>query len=207
MQHEVQCHTCTKVACFAWIFRHRSTRCTFSRSSSLSLLENANEFAPQPLAQRNDVTTHSITVVTSQVLYCFSQDRDLELWWAVHGNDIATVQRLLAAGADPNSTIGPVGWRFYIHSLAVKTHVAQQFLSLAFRVWRDRSKKKKKNYIKSSPLAPTPRAACVIIRKRLGFLMKTWHYNIIKESKHLRHANVDWCAGFASATPFCCVFS
>ena len=80
------------------------------------------------------VTTRRITVVTSQVLYCFAQDRDLELWWAAQGNYIATVQRLLAAGADPNFTIVPVSWRFYMHSLAVKTHMAQQFLSLAFRL-------------------------------------------------------------------------
>ena len=121
---------------FAWIFRHLSTKFAPSPDPSpLSLLGNF-EFVPLPLTQREGVTTRSITVVTSQVLYCFSQVSEYGLSEAALKNDVATVQRLLAAGADPSVTDW-VRRIFFMNSLPMETHVAQQFILLAFQVWRD----------------------------------------------------------------------
>ena len=108
----------------------------------------------------------------------------MELYIAARENDIAAVQRLLAAGADPNFTTWLVSWMFYMIALPgyENSHGTTVPLSCLPSVKRPEQKEGEK---KSSSLAPTPHAACIIIRK------KTWLYNIIKESKHLRHANVD----------------
>ena len=120
---EVQCHTFNKSSLFAWIFRHRSTLWTFSRSFPVIAIRSV--WWP---------------------LKCFTVSQEDSGWILIQPawkSDIPTVQRLPAAGAGPNATYS-VSRRFYMNSLAIKTHLAQQFLSLAFQMWRDWSKKKSK---------------------------------------------------------------
>ena len=108
-------------------------------------------------------TTRSITVVTSQELYCFSQVSGYTIWEAARENDIVTVQRMLAVGTDPNY-ITSVSRGFYVYNNP--WHSSSSLLPCECEETGAKSREKKKE-IKSSSLAPTRRAACIIIRKRL----------------------------------------